>query len=114
MSDEECGGLPTAHNARVLECDNCSDLVLTSYKQTLDEMHNTECLRCEEGLLQIQRRELVRRSDVKKLIKDKIEELHQLNRAYQDEYRPIPYSVSENIDQIKEELLEEVEGEASE
>jgi hypothetical protein len=73
MSDDASDeGLPTAHNARVLECDNCNDLVLASHKQTLDEMHNTECLRCEEGLLQIQRRDVVRRADIIKKLKSSI------------------------------------------
>lgn len=107
MSDEECGGLSITKEA--FECPKWgeireSDIDLTRHIAT---SHSDKVLVPEKI-------ELVRRSDVKKLIKDKIEELHQLNRAYQDEYRPIPYSVSENVEQIKEELLEELEGEASE
>ena len=55
--------------------------------------------------------ELVRRTDVAQLIEDKIEDLHELNREFQEEHRDIPYPVHDHIEQIKEQLLEEVQRE---
>ena len=49
--------------------------------------------------------------ELKQLIQDKIEKLHKKNRKYQKESRDIPYPVHENIEEIKEELLEEAKQE---
>jgi len=76
-------------------------------------MHNTECLRCEEGLLQIQRRELVRRSDVKEVIQEKISEAYQKADEAEIPEEDTLYVREDAKEEILKELLEEVEGEAS-
>ena len=105
QEQEEERGLPTFkpdHKGVFVTCPECNHDAKEDYV-----IVRRECTNCDNKISN----ELVWRTDVAQLIKDKIEDLHELNRGFQEKHRDIPYPVHDHIEQIKEELLEEVQPE---